>query len=817
MSDTNSRKNETYQDPSEGIHDGTITNVSADGDTVDVVMKPGGRVLKDCIMGSDVAAGLLGFHIDHRPVTGTDVKVVVGNPSVVIACLNTTMPDGASSEHNTVTGTAAGKVKDTKTFGSTATRRNDRSPKPTDMLEGEYRISNALGIALSMMTTFAKLAAGDRAKVEVFLLNDMVRVVSRAFRHFSSFGDMQIYNDGRLNVRWDGSSYEHEALGLATAKTARGKLLKKGVPDYTQVDTVNSTGRWRFSQFVGFLGNFMHVFVTDPVAALSDTAIAAIGGPNHRSGKFHAHVGNDGTFLIQSCAEIALERVVRIAVPIEMKRNEDPTGVTAKQFEELDKSFLKFWDYGANLKNISHTAYQLREYARWLSSYHSLARFHQLASKEEHSDWKIPKESDIPAPEWTSQETDCETANPTMTGNNRYKDAYATIRLMRDGSIVAMEARGGALTMVDGCGQLSVPLDLTLEAGRNIRLIAGRDILAMARRNMELVSIVGGIKLKARTWLHGLCEWGSIWLKSDAVDLSFASAPTPDNSLEDPAPIVLEHAVILEATQGRLMATAARGAVLAATGSDATGRDAVVQSQHGTAKVLGGVNAEVRARTGNLMLGAAKSMLVFAAKAFWDLRAGMFDVNKQFTVVNGTINTVGVKAKVLSATDVIQGPAVGGPLPRGTGQHFNHILKLPEGTGAPTHPNSTDTAELDAFSAADPTIPVPFQNHPVFDFSPPADYVRPDIEMFESVTQQRIRTDAGDNYTTWTWANNTLKNTALFNGRNLPCVGKSAAQLIHPITAGEALHEPSETAPADMNVTTPLTQQAITFQFLKNS
>ena len=78
-------------------------------------------------------------------------------------------------------------------------------------------------------------------------MDDMVRIVSETFKHYSAFGDYQIYNDGRLNVRFDGTSYEHESFGKLSDQDPLVDLDSNKV-DFK--DTFTQTGRWRFSEYI---------------------------------------------------------------------------------------------------------------------------------------------------------------------------------------------------------------------------------------------------------------------------------------------------------------------------------------------------------------------------------------------------------------------------------------------------------------------------------------------------------------------------------------------------------------------------------------
>jgi hypothetical protein len=803
------------------LYEGVVIDTSADTKSVTVALHNSALQVPGCRVGASILSALLGFKTSFLPAPNTNVILMYSTSPVVLCSLPSDKPDGPNAEtHSTTGGDLA--VGDLTTFQADQDSRDHSAHTfPNDMLEGEFEIANTLGVALTMLTTLSKLSAGARAQVSVHLLNDMVRILSKTFRHFSSFGDMQIYNDGRLNVRWDGTSYEHEALGRLNARDPKVDIVG-GMVDFSSIDKVVETGRWRFSQFLGFMGNFIHLFVTDPVTTLGSLATEAF-TPIARSGNANLHVGSAGEILFQTVSEIALERVVRVVVPIEMKRNDDPTGTLAANYDSLQASFLKIWDYGQNNQTIAHTAYQLREYARWLSTYHSLARFHQTQASG--GDWTVPVETDIPTPDWTSRETDKAQANPNAT---LYKDCYATIRIMRDGSIVAMEAGGSALSMVQGCFQIAAPKHGYIEAAGNLYLRSGQNIYMTARRSIELAAIAGGLTLKARAFWKALCEWGSVYIKSDAPDPNAAdyTALTQEDCTwgdQDPLPEVLEQAVLIEATAGQTQVMGKTKAVICSDGTpvddDDTG-NVEMRSRFNHTRVAARNDVQVYADR-DFRVKTAGNFLLVAAKALWDIRAQMFDINQRFNVSGGIVNCQNIRTRIISALSSFVGPPRPRPGANGT-SHENHIDTLPSDTDsyAPVYAGDDDPGITALGDLADDDYLVPAEftsQRPVWDFQPSADTtVSDDDTLFQSLAQQRIVTDTSlsDDYEAWTWSGQNLLQNQGTNGPNLPALAATTQQWEHH--QGTDLFTPSsQTAGEIAAAQNPLVKAQVIVQFLK--
>ena len=60
---------------------------------------------------------------------------------------------------------------------------------PVDLLPGELDLTNLHGVGVTLLRHLASLQAGDLARVECHLLDDLVRIVAQNFRHHSAIGD----------------------------------------------------------------------------------------------------------------------------------------------------------------------------------------------------------------------------------------------------------------------------------------------------------------------------------------------------------------------------------------------------------------------------------------------------------------------------------------------------------------------------------------------------------------------------------------------------------------------------------------------------
>jgi len=787
--------------------------VNGDNKSHVYTVRIGDRMVEGCHWVAGINAALLGINTHLVPTRGTRVSIIYGNPSFIYQGLPGDRRDDASGNKKTLTQSTGTKGRgkldepDHTDFKGT----NTHATFSHDQFEGELVLENQMGTALALLHSMASLKSGERAKIEAFVVNDMVRIVSDCFKHISAFGDMQIYNDGRLNVKFDGTSYEFEAWSLLDEGEAKAMVNGNEVPPEPDI---TKTGRWRFSQYIGFLGDFVHQFVTEPSATAS-----SIGADAKRPGKSRIQQMADGSVLIQSVADIALERVCRVQVPIELRRWDDPQGNLSSTFKQLNKRFLKIWDFGGSSgRTIHHTAYQLREYARWLSCFHSYARFHQLTL-----DWRVPTESETDH-EWTNQEKDVESANG---GGLLFYDTYACMRIMRDGAIVMLDGYGNSVTMAKSGIQLSAIEHIEIDAGGDIRLTAGSDIILKARRNIEISAICGGLILKACTWFKGLVEKGILWLKSDAADPLVdddTDNPRGETGVDYPKVELRECAVLIESSKGRTALRSNRTLHLTAEGVPDNRRDqndvtasVLVQSKFQDVRVYGQRNALFVSKGANSGILGLESSLAIVADApkflstayLFDVRATVGSPETAMTFQGGKLSVRQIASNYIAAINRLAGPKLlptideDNPPPPGCclAPHLNHVSETDGDFDTLDLATAEDLIPRTSYENIPPRNPLRFSPTVAKDFNweypaasdykwageKPEDYPR-----FEPLAQQRARTDEDmeDRVDDWRWAQlDRLRPARRTNVKNLPYPGQRVRELHHPTGAGFDLHK----------------------------
>lgn len=607
--------------------------------------------------------------------SGTPVVVAYGKTSFILGVRDTDIP-----------GQTLGRTTGQRLMVG-GEKANADIPSAADALSGEVEIANAMSVGLRFLTTVMQMTAGDRAKVECCLLNDMVRIVSAQYRHISPMGDELMFDHGRPTLEKGWTAYRHELFGL---KASDDELYDEST---LFADRVKKLGRNRLIEYIGFAGDMIHSFIADPSAAIFEmtgTAEPEAGSDpkttsQYPAGKSWVHRAMDGSVIVQSVADIRLERVVRIPVPVRFKSHEDPS--LNRHYDTLSeelKTYLKAWD----MTNPYRMTFQLREYSRWLTRYAAFARF---VSSGEYS---IPKETDA-VPDYNNKEDDRETVNGPLGPI----DAYAVITIMRNGAIVIFGS-GASVVMSNGELQMTAMRHVTVEAGGDLRLVAGGSIFLKARKHIEMVATAGSLITYAFCSMRHFCEAGSVIIKSLAKKIvdpdDEATKPKArfqtDRDKDDPdmIPQVASYALAIETPNGE-MTLRSGNTLTIATDNPPTGDTSDPDLRESAIMISAAGNIRVKSNgylvvavARDFMLSVKRNIAITASLWYTNVLEMVFGQGGLFIRPGaGIISANSVNAFTVHAYSQIEGPEVG-PLSKASGSgtpvgsHFNHILIMDE-------------------------------------------------------------------------------------------------------------------------------------------
>lgn len=484
------------------IYEATVVDVIKPNNTVKVIVPSVGNTAVMCEMLSNSVSGFLGFNFNYMPPRGSTVLMfpISKTNGYIIGCLQKNSNDNASNRINQkYSGETSLDSECINFFSDQASERHgslvdrlklqvNNSAQPfADLMEGEVDISNQLGVGLMLLRHLSKLSAGDLATVECSLMDDMVRIISGTFKHISAFGDYKIYNDnGKLNVIWEGTSNANESFN------GNLKIDEFSIPDPTKEHRFIDTARNRFASYVGYLGDFINVFVTDPITILEN-------GNKKASGRFRAHVNTDGAMLVQSVSDIVFEKVTRIPVPVRKKLEHEK--VEDEKFLEV-----KHWVDDAKEGTLD-TFYRLRDYAKWFSNYYSMVRF-----RENTEEWNVASEAETEEPSINSDSA------YKVKGEESYFTGYATIRMTFSGQILIMDSYNNSIEMNQKGLTLNSSSDIRIVSSGDTSIVTGGKFNVLSNGEINLSTTDNDVQVFAKGDIKHISSGGSIILQSDTTE-----------------------------------------------------------------------------------------------------------------------------------------------------------------------------------------------------------------------------------------------------------------------------------------------------------
>lgn len=799
---------------------GKIVEVSATNTYTVRLDSPAGANVSGVVLASAIVSGILGFQDSRVLGVGTPVGMAYGSPSFIFAVFPSAQPDKKNGANRSVAwGDPVNRTNDAGRFASTNVAE--------DLVASEFDFDNLFGVGIRFLTGLVAMKAGDRAKVECHLYNDMVRIVSQQFRHIHGLGEDLIFDHGRPTMERGYTSYRHELMGKELETEPLFNLNGDEV-DKKSLERVEKQARHRYLEYMGFVGDFIHRFVCDPPTTLVSLADGKLGvafagaadptgASGRRAGKFWEHIGSDGSYMLHTCAEIRFERVTKIPVFHRKASHESNATTKARRYRELKRDFVKAWDYGSyDAKNAYRTAYQLRLYARWLTRYQAFARALQL-----DSEYAMQSEQASPTPDWNNVEEDRRATNPDLA----YYESYSSYSILRDGSQVIHDGYGSSAVFSNGNIQLSAARHIDLEAAGDVRVSCDSFFLK-ARRHIELSASAGGIIFHSFALLRMLCEKGSIHIRSDAKPPG-ALAPDGPKSLVTPPiqPVVLDSAILLESAEGKTAIRSFKQVSVTVDGTpaDADGRDT------DECDIILSTKGSIRGKAQKyIILGAAKDIItacrnwaVKVSKWYGDVGEIMWD-KFYLRPKAGNIQIRRLEVQSMVAQGSILAPYRGPvPLPNARytgGQHGNHI-------GVRTRDIVwKDTSEKDVEAQASLEFAPDAKTKPVspwekdaedakWEFFSPTDYYWDKRDerkgaLVQTLTQQYLEHDEpthlwggvplapnDSHYDIWSWSSDRLQ-ISKRTGDNRVGFGGVAQQFKE--SAGQNLHQASPLSGADL-------------------
>jgi hypothetical protein len=356
------------------------------------------------------------------------------------------------------------------------------SDRPWSLLQGEWAHGNPMGVFLALFHYMATIKATERAKLECFVLDDLVRLTSGQFQHWNAFGETHIFNDaGYTNIEMGGSHYFPETRGF----DSYGRMV-----DSTETQTENEerfkqvdprlTMKRRFRMFMGSMGDMCQLYLRNMQDGVSPTTYDS---EEAWGACFKLHLDNSGALNIVSSAGLGLSLCDRIPVPKRRHEAWDPAGdkpelADGDMFQK--KVHFGFDDEAGGwpwLRNI-----QAMDAEPWEDAL-SYQRYDELKK-----DFNTPEVSDLAvAPDkYDNLES--------QTNHSRYPGRRAGVKIEEDGSIRIWDNFGGEIYMRGGDMVLSCPGSIIMQPGKGIIGLAD-NVIMKARTGVDITSEANNVRI----------------------------------------------------------------------------------------------------------------------------------------------------------------------------------------------------------------------------------------------------------------------------------------------------------------------------------
>lgn len=403
--------------------------------------------------------------------------------------------------------------------------------RPTDVVEGERVISNELGVLLALLQEAAILKGSELAQIQCYLLDDLVRLISHNFQHWTAMGELNICHDGKSIIAEFGATHlSRESMGIPQTKDKAEATFQedgdKPSPDdskdyYKFKDDERIKAIERLKVFTGRLGDFLHLYLARP----DDDAKRSLGGEmdgKFDKGLFDIHLSTEGRLNVRSVVGIGVEKTNWIRVPLRVRTPEDPKGDEVDDINFEDKKPFE-WDNSYKVQeNPVGYFLQLRDCLAYVQD-----KYAYLNMEKYKKDFKFSKSSE----DNEKNLPECEDIDPkTKYKFSDYQLRHSGWYLMDNGGITFKDAWGSAIIMEGGDIIIQPARDLIHQPLRHNVTKAGHSIQMAAKKHVDISSTEEGFRLKTKKVQHFFAKDEGIILQTDTES---SNSPTPSEEAYD--------------------------------------------------------------------------------------------------------------------------------------------------------------------------------------------------------------------------------------------------------------------------------------------
>lgn len=377
---------------------------------------------------------------------------------------------------------------------------NDR---PGTVLPGEYAIGNPMGVFLSLCHFIATLKATERAKLECFVFDDLVRLTSGQFQHWNAFGDTHIFNDaGGTNIEISGSHSAAEVRGYnSNSEIVDTSGDPSSMEERHRPKNPQAVMKKRFRLFMGALGDMLQVYLVNMQNGKSPETHE---DPETRGASFKLHLANSGALNIASAAGMGFTLNDKIAAPSRIKEPWDPEGDTPETSKEPQAKKKLHFDFDDQEVSKYPWMHNIRAMSAepWEDAL-GYQRFDEMSK-----DFRVPEAQDLDNLPGKYDELESDSRQ------DNYKGRKAGIRVEQDGSVRLWDNWGSEIYMRGGDIVLACPGNIIMQPGKSVVAIA-KDVVLKAKKSVDITATEKDVRIAAGKNIYGYADKGGMLFEAN--------------------------------------------------------------------------------------------------------------------------------------------------------------------------------------------------------------------------------------------------------------------------------------------------------------
>lgn len=427
--------------------------------------------------------------------------------------------------------------------------------RPTDIIPGEHVMVNDFGVMLGLFQNFATLKASELAQVQAFVFDDLVRIVSHNFQHYTCMGETRVFQDGpQLNAEINLTHDSYEALGSPRVNFSNstespiehnGEVSVDDLKNFYSLKKDNQISISRLKLFLGSLGDFVRLLLVRPaegqLRALDGQAIT-----EYDKGLADIKIGLNGEISARTLRGLTLEKSNWIRVPARIKAPEEPALAGLSQDAQLARVTSTNTSTSAEEFQFDNSALsQNQPYLYFLQLKDYLAYTQEMLGYKAFKDsggfsTSVDRKQEISL-------ADISSVHPEVPA--RYLDRKAGIHIMPNGGLVLMDAWGSSIVMEGGNIYLQSAKDVVMQPMRNLAGKVGNCVAVAVKGDIDLSSTEGNLRIKTDKAQHLYSANSGIILQSDSKTIGEYAPKTGDRPITD------VHGIILAAKESTIAST----------------------------------------------------------------------------------------------------------------------------------------------------------------------------------------------------------------------------------------------------------------------